>query len=118
MAAQRHDKIKTPINKKPTLAEGERRSGEKDLERRPFNVRILASKAYECIQLYTSDDLPYLKDPHSISLEPDCLSPGTAVVTQSHGGGNILRRVLRKGENYDRRDEKERITETDFEAGA
>jgi hypothetical protein len=57
-------------NKKQAFAEGERRSGGKDLERRPLNVRILAFQAYECIQLYTSDDFPYLKDPYSKSLEP------------------------------------------------
>jgi deoxyribonuclease V len=69
-------------SKKPTSCKGERGSGGKDLERRPLNVRILASQAFEYNQLYTSDDFPYLKDPYSKSLEPDRLSPQCAIETQ------------------------------------
>jgi hypothetical protein len=61
--------------KKQPFGDGERRSGGKDLERQPLTVSIQGLQPYDNIQFQTNARLQYLKDPHSISLEPDCLSP-------------------------------------------
>jgi hypothetical protein len=56
------------------FGKGERRSGEKDLERQPLTDWIHGRQPYEAIRFWTNDDFPYLKDPRSKALEPDCLS--------------------------------------------
>jgi hypothetical protein len=61
--------------KKQPFRNGERRSGGKDLERQPLTVSIQGLQPYDNIQFQTNARLSYLKDPYSISLEPDCLSP-------------------------------------------
>jgi len=61
--------------KKNDLLKRERRLGEKDLDRLPLAIQIHAYRPHENIRLYNkSDDSHNLKDPHSKSLEPDCLS--------------------------------------------
>ena len=45
--------------------------------RQPLTLEIQSRQAYENIPFPSSADPPYLRDPHSKSLEPDCLSPHT-----------------------------------------
>ncbi len=58
-----------------TFGKGERRSGEKDVERQPLTVWIQVCQPQEDIRLLAYDSSPYLKNPRSKTLEPDCLSP-------------------------------------------
>ncbi len=59
------------------LTKGERRSDRKDLERQPLTVWIQGRQPYEDIRFWANDAFPYLKDPRSKALEPDCLSSRT-----------------------------------------
>ncbi len=54
---------------------GKRRSGGKDLERQPLSVSIPGRQRYENILFSSNAGLPYLKDPRSKALEPNCLFP-------------------------------------------
>src|SRR3972149_2046628 len=64
----------------------ERRSGGKDLERQPLTVWIQGCQAYENTPFSTNEGCPYLKNPRSKALEPDCLSLRRLIATQSQGG--------------------------------
>jgi hypothetical protein len=68
---------------------GERRSGGKDLERQPLTVLIQGRQPYDNIRYHTNDRFPYLKDPHSKSLEPDCLSPRSFNCDTVSCGGRV-----------------------------
>jgi hypothetical protein len=61
--------------KKWPFRKGERRSGGRDLERQPLNVLTKSRQSYENIRFQINARFIYLKDPHSKTLEPDCLSP-------------------------------------------
>ncbi len=57
------------------FAKGERQLGWKNLERHLWTVWTQGDQVNENIQVPSNVDPPYLKDPHSKVLEPNCLSP-------------------------------------------
>ena len=59
------------------FGKGERQSGGKVLERQPLTVWIRGSYSSENIRFCASESSPYLENPHSKTLESDCLSPQT-----------------------------------------
>jgi hypothetical protein len=76
--------------KKRPFGKGGRRSGGKVLGRKPLTVWIQGHQPYENIQFLANEGSPYLKDPHSKTLESDCLSPQTFHYdTVSKGRGKI-----------------------------
>ena len=61
------------------------------MERQPLTVWIQSRQAYDYIQFSSNTGSPYLKDPRSKTLEPDCLSPHAFDCDIASQGGRSVR---------------------------
>ena len=80
--------------KKRHVGKRERQLAEKDLGRQPLTILIQGPQPYDNIRYHTNDHFPYLKDPHSKSLEPNCLSLRLFNCDTVSKGGGVRERVL------------------------
>ena len=72
-----------------TFPKGKRWSGAKDLERQPLSISIQGRQPYKNILFSFNAGLPYLKDPRSKALEPDCLFPPVSELRHSLATGGV-----------------------------